>query len=820
MGAAGGRRGTTSDVPPSTPPRPRRGAWQIVKWLIIRSFQLGLLLGLCAAGGVVYLLHSVEQSLPDVNTMRAAYHPAQITRILDRDGGALAELFIERRTIVPIKDIPAHVKLSFIAAEDASFFEHEGLNYLGMLRALVVNLRSGKHRQGASTITQQVVKNVLLNDPSRTYRRKIREVVLARKLEQELSKDQILELYLNHIYLGGGRYGVEEAARYYFGKGVKEVSIAEAALLGGLTAGPELFSPRHDMPKALMRRTFVLDQMERKNFLDAARVEAAKADPVRLAPPTEVQSTLAPEVVEIARRTLKEIAGEDSARGGYTIHTTIDSRLQALARKSVRDNLQSLDKRTRAQAPFKAPPKKGAPKGEEKPYEGTPRASEWHKTFVGVVTRADDEHNALEIKVGDIEGVLKLSDLERYNPKQLPPSAFAEEGARLRVSFLVPPAPVAADKPAPRVPLRLEVGAESALVALDPRTRDVLALVGSYEGVASGLDRATQSRRQPGSTFKAVVYSLGIHTRKINPATVFDLAQIAPVKGAHVEDATVIPTLRLREAIARSVNPVAQKVLVDVGPANVVDWARRLGVKSQLGADLSLALGAYEVTPLEMAGVYATFPAGGVYEQPRVISRIVGPDGKDLPLPERPRPEAVLEPAEAYVMTSLLSSVITMGTGARARELGRPLAGKTGTTNQAKDTWFLGFSPEIVCAVWTGYDEPRPLGGGKEAGATAALPAWISFMKGAHDKHPIVDFSRPPGILDVRIDPVSGLRPYEGQTDAMNEIFLVGTEPVTVAQPDAGVDGGEEDAGPDAAAAPPASAAPAASSAAPAASAP
>jgi penicillin-binding protein 1A len=783
--------------------------------LLLRSLQIGLVLGMCGIGGVVYLLHTVEQSLPDVNTMRAAYHPAQITRVLDRDGGSLAELFVERRTIVPIESIPAHVKLSFIAAEDASFFEHEGLNYLGMLRALVVNLRAGTHRQGASTITQQVVKNVLLNDPSRTYRRKIREVVLARKLEQELSKDQILELYLNHIYLGGGRYGVEEAARYYFGKGVKEVSIAEAALLGGLTAGPELFSPRHDMAKAMMRRTFVLDQMERKNFLDAARVAAAKADPVRLAPPTEVQSSLAPEVVEIARRTLKELVGEESARGGYTIYTTIDARMQALARKSVRENLQALDKRTKSQAPFKAPPpppKKGAPKGEEKPYEGTPKPAEWHKTFLGVVTRTDDAHGTIEIRVGEVEGVLKLADFERYNPKQLPPSAFAEEGARLRVSFLVPPAPPAPDKPATRVPLRLEMGAESALVALDPRTRDILALVGSYEGVAGGLDRATQSRRQPGSTFKAVVYSLGIHTRKINPATVFDLALIPPVKGAHVEDATVVPSLRLREAVARSVNPVAQKVLVDVGPANVVKWAQQLGVKSQLGADLSLALGSYEVTPLEMAGVYATFPAGGVYEQPRVIARIVGPDGKDIPLPERPKPEAVLEPAEAYVMTSLLTSVTTVGTGARAREVGRPVAGKTGTTNQAKDTWFLGFSPEIVCAVWTGYDEPRPLGGGKEAGATAALPAWIAFMKGAHEKRPIVDFSRPPGILDVRIDPISGLRPYEGQTDSINEIFLVGTEPVTVAQPDAGVDGGEEDAGPDAAAPAPSAAPPAATS--------
>jgi penicillin-binding protein 1A len=743
------------------------------------------------ASAVALVLWQTEQQLPDVRTLRAQYRPAQVTRVLGRDGSLLAEMFVERRTILRVQDIPAHVKLAFIAAEDASFYEHEGLNYLGMVRALTVNLRSGRKRQGGSTITQQVVKNILLNDPSRTYSRKLKEVVLARRLEQDLAKDEILELYLNHIYLGGGRYGVEEAARYYFGKSVKELSIAEGAMLGGLTAGPELFSPRNDLAKATTRRSFVIDQLERKGFLDHARAEQARQEPLRLVPPTEAQSSLAPEVVEIARRALRERVGEDFSRGGYTVHTTIDPKLQMLARKASRENLQAFDRRTKVQGPFKAPSGKKPPA--EKPFEGFPKSNEVHRAHVGVVTAVHEPSGTVEVRVGEVEGTLKLADFERYNPKQLPLGELVEAGAHLRVTFLVPPVAPQPGKSAPKVPLHLEQGPQTAMVVLDPKSREVLALVGSYDATAGGLDRATQMRRQPGSTFKAVVYSLGLHQRRITPATVFDLGTLPTVKGAAVEDGSAVTTVRLREAIARSLNPVAQKVLVDSGPAEVVKWAQQLGVSSKLGADLSLALGSYEVTPLEMAGVYGTLAAGGTYQPPQIVARIVGPDGKELPAPPRPEPVAVLKPAEAYLMTSLLTSVVREGTGARAREVGRPVAGKTGTTNQAKDTWFVGYSTDLVCAVWVGFDDPRPLGGGREAGATAALPAWIGFMKQAHSGPP-TDFLRPPGLVDVRIDPASGLRAHPDQTDGINEVFLSGTEPLTVAELDAGTpeqDGGE-----------------------------
>ncbi len=796
------RASQPSGAPPGPPPGKRglRARLARARW---QQFAKVAAVGLVLASALTFLgawaLFSwVERQLPDVRGLRGSYKPPQVTRVLARDGSTLAEIFTERRTVVAIETLPAHVKLAFLAAEDADFYEHAGLNYAGMVRALLVNLRAGRTRQGASTITQQVVKNVLL-DARRDYKRKLKEAVLARRLEQDLSKDEILELYLNHIYMGGGRYGIEEAAKYYFQKHAKDMSVAEAATLAALPAGPEIFSPRRDAAKNQARRAFVLDQMQRKGFLPPAVALAAKDDPPKLAPPDEGPSGLGPEVVEFARRALREAAGEAAAQGGgFTVHTTIDPALQRLARKAVRENLQGLDKRLKAQAPLRAPaPSAAAPKrtggkrgvapAGERPFEGTPKPNELHRALVGVVTGAHDDTGLLDVRVGDVAGTVRLGDFERYNPQKLAPSAFAEAGALVRVSFFGPlPAP-GPDGARPPAPLRLELGAQSALVALDARTRDVLALVGNYEGAPGALDRATQSRRQPGSTFKPILYSYALHSRKVTPATLIDagVSVQEAYKNANAEDGNSREPVRLREAVARSINPVALQVMRTVGPENVVPWAQSLGVASKLGKDLSLALGAYEVTPLEMAGAYATFAAGGVYEAPRLVARIVGPDGRDLPLPARAEPRRVLDEAEAYLVTDLLSSVVNhpKGTGGKARELGRPVVGKTGTTNQAKDAWFVGYSPDVVCAVWSGFDDPRPLGGGREAGATAALPAWVAFMKGALAGRPATDFPRPPGLSVVKIDPETGKLAREGQEDALDELFLPGTEPTETADP-------------------------------------
>ncbi len=320
---------------------------------------------------------------------------------------------------------------------------------------------------------------------------------------------------------------------------------------------------------------------------------------------------------------------------------------------------------------------------------------------------------------------------------------------------------------------------------MDVRSREILALVGGYEGRAGTLDRATQARRQPGSTFKPVVYSYAIHSRQFTPATLVDPNPDAFEGGYrpnNFEGWRGHDPLRLREALANSVNVVAVRVLHDVGPPNVVAWAQALGIESPMKPDLSLALGSYEVRPIELVGAYATFAAGGEYAQPHLVLRIVGPDGKDVPLPELPPTRRVLDEAEAYLTTSMLTSVIDHGTAARAKSLGRPLAGKTGTSNGPKDTWFAGYSTEIAAVTWIGFDDGHTLGPAEQGGLTA-LPAWISFMKVATEGKPRVDFPRPPGTATVTIDQRTGELPYPDDPDVLDEVFLAGTEPTAIAQP-------------------------------------
>lgn len=745
--------------------RQRRRRRRRLKRAVLRWGRRFLILTFAAIAvgsfGLLAVLKHYERDLPSTDELKH-YAPPQVTRVVARDGTLLAEVFEERRTVVPIEQIPKAMKLAVLAAEDADFYRHEGLDYLGMLRALYVNLRSAKARQGGSTITQQVVKNVLLT-PERTFERKARELLLARRIEQQLGKDEILELYLNHIYLGHGRYGVEEASRYYFGKGVTHLSLAEAALIAGLAKGPSIYSPRVDAERARRRRDLVLDQMGKKGFAAPQAVIDALASPLALAPATESLEQIAPEVVAEAKRTLAEVVGEDAKRGGYVVETTIDPELQRAARQAVRDNLDAYVKRHGLAPPLKKAKKAG--KGPPKPFEGKPAAT-GHHVYWAVVTGADDEEGTLQVRVGEASGVVSLRGTSRYNPKGLPPSKFAELGAMLRVSPIVERG--VGDDGLPGH-YRLELGPQSAMVAVDLATREIRALVGSYEAVPGGLDRATQARRQPGSTFKPFVYSYGIVERKLSPATVI---------GPPTEDDE--PRLLLRHALANSVNAASLWALRRLGAKNVVAWAKRAGIESRLAPTDALALGAYEVRPRELAGAYAAL-ATGVWEKPVLVRRITGPDGVEVALPQSPPARALMKPEEVFVMTDLLTSVIQKGTGRAAAKLDLPLAGKTGTSNEARDAWFAGYSPTIACVVWTGFDDNRPLGG-RESGARAALPAWIDFMRAAHRHQRPQPWDKPEGVLHLSIDPDTGLLPYEGQEDTASEYFLVGTQPREMAE--------------------------------------
>lgn len=741
----------------STPSGPKPRLKRLLVWSAV---VLGALGG-AGAAFAYYQFERYTRDLPSVEKLKAGYDPPQITRVFARDGTVLASLFTERRTVVPMNQIPKEAKLAFLAAEDAYFYEHEGLNYFGMVRALIANVRSGKTVQGGSTITQQVVKNVLL-DPERSLRRKVREVVLAGRLEQELSKDDIFWLYLNQIYLGHGRWGIEEASRYYFGKHAKELSLDEAALLAGLIAAPEKYSPRRDPEKSLARRRYVLDQMLDKQFVTAELYSAVKKMPLRLAPAAEHESGLVPEVVDIARRTLKEVAQGQAGLGGFEVHTTIDPGLQAAARAATRGALDAYMERHRLAPPYEG---EGHPLW-AKPFAGRPSV---HRVYTGTVAGLDDQTGTIDVRVGEVIGRLTLSTETRYNPKGLTPSEFTRIGAALRVSLLE--APRAGDKP----PLRLELGPQAALVAIDVRSRDVVALVGNHEALSGGLDRATQTRRQPGSTFKAFTYSYALHSRRVSPSTIIRLS-----KPGYGVDRDGPLQISVRDALAHSNNEAAVALYKQGGPRQIVQWAKALGVESKLEPDLSAALGSYELTVAELANAYATFANGGNTGFPRFITRIVNAAGEPLKLANPPASRPLMTPDEAYLTTSLLRSVVRYGTGRRAKSLGREVAGKTGTTNQAKDTWFVGYSTDIVAAVWVGYDDARPLGKG-ESGARTALPAWIEFMKAAHEGKPKTRFARPPSVLTVEVDAATGLLPRPGQSDAKTEEFLRGTEPTELA---------------------------------------
>ncbi len=754
--------------------------WRVLGTLLILS-GLGMI-------GVALTIRHYEAGLPNIEQVKR-YSPPQVTRILARDGTLLGEDFVERRTVVSIGDVPPHVKLAFLAAEDASFYDHEGLDYPGMLRAIWVNLRSQSSRQGASTITQQVVKNVLLTQ-DRTYERKIKEVILARRIEQALSKDEILELYLNHIYFGHGRYGVEEASRYYFGKGVHDLTLGEAALLASVPKGPTRYSPREHLDRALERRKYVLDQIEAKHFLDTSAIADARDEEVHLVPEAETAPELAPEALAEVRRVLREVAGERAERGGFVVTTTIDPKLQASARKAVRDGLDGYDKRRKNVAPFKKPAK-----GKTTYFEGDP-TTEKAIAYVGEVTGADDAKNELFIRVGTVRGRVALSQAQRYNPNKLPASQFAEPGAPLRVSLLAP-GKADPDGKLKSALFKLEIGPQGALVALDVRTREILAMVGSYEGPRGGFDRATSAHRQPGSTFKSFVYGAALKARKASPATLLptDPAVLEGYRPKNYEKSGDLEPKRAREALAKSVNVSAAWLGSQVGPEAIAELATSLGIESKLGATPSIALGAYEVTPREMANAYASIAAGGSFEEPRLVTKIVGPDGVEIPMvPLAPKVQAMTA-AEAYVLTDMMKSVVKEGTGRAAQALRRPIAGKTGTSNEVRDAWFAGYSTEIACVVWTGYDDRTPLGAGESGGATA-LPAFVEFMRAAHQGVPPTDFPVPPGIERASIDPKTGLLAREGQEDAIAEIFLAGTEPKDTAPEPAGEGGGDPGAPP------------------------
>jgi penicillin-binding protein 1A len=740
--------------------------------------MLPKLIGIALVVGALLVLGTYayfSRDLPSVSTLRD-YKPPQTTRVYDRNRKVIGEIFAERRTVIPMSQVPRNMVLSVLAAEDADFYEHEGLDYNGILRAVGRDIIAGRAAQGGSTITQQVVKLVLLT-PERTISRKIRELILARRLENELSKDEILHLYLNHVNFGHGRYGIQEAARYYFAKNARDLTLAESAMLAGIPQTPARLSPRSNPEAAKRRQGYVLSQLQAKREvywpdLSEEAIAAAreqKVEPVAL----QEGSGSAPEVLSVARYALRAAVGDEAlGAGGYEVHTTIDLSLQTRAREALQRGLRAVDERQGYQGPFRRAKRKRGPKATD-PSD----ALRMGRTYIARVTGADDENQRIELDVAGHPTVLRMRDAARYNSGDRPASVFAKKGDLVPVSITQ-----MGGEEDPAV-ARLERGPEGAVVVIEPRSRAVLALVGSFAAV-SGFNRATQAIRQPGSTFKPIVYARAIQSRRFTAAS---LVVDAPAvyeewKPRNYEQWNYQGAVRLRQALARSINMVAIRVIEDVGVHDVAEFARQDGITTKLEEDMALALGASGVKPIELTNAYATFAAGGRWAPTRLVTRIVAPDGTRVPIePDEPARD-VMSPGEAYVMTSMLRSVVTEGTGMPAQRLERAVVGKTGTSNEARDAWFVGYSPSVVAGVWVGFDDQRSLGR-RETGTRTALPIWIDVMEAADQTPKETDFAMPSGVIVARIDPASGLLAYEGQEDAFEEVFLSGTAPVDVARP-------------------------------------
>ena len=736
--------------------RPTGGLGRILFWTAVASALAATLVG-------VILYREITAELPPVDQL-LRYKPPVATRIYAEDGSLIGEFFVERRYLVPLAHIPSHVRLAFLAAEDADFYRHRGVDPVGIARALVMDVVRHQVVQGGSTITQQVVKALLLT-PERSFERKLKELVLALRLETKLSKDDILYLYLNQIYFGAGAYGVAAAAREFFDADVADLTIAQAAVLGGLPQAPSRYDPQRRPSQAIARQHYVLERMRVEGFISEQQYQAARAEPIVFARRRPATYLAAPWYVEHVRRLLEERYGDTAPyQLGLQITTAVDLGMER-HRQGFRGPLRHLDPRQREKMDaFFAREAANKP-----PEDGRARA---------VVL--DVRPQGLAVRTAWEQGLLPADALAWGNTR-VPTSAFRPgDVVAIRLTGQGP------DK-TPRFALDQEPQVEGAVIAIDPYTGEVKAMVGGYDFRRSQFNRAVQARRQPGSGFKPLIYAAAVD-HGYTPASIVLDAPIAldngnqpPWMPRNYENRYYGPT-PLRYALARSLNTVTVRLVDQMGIKEVLDYLPRFGLHGPLPRNLSIALGSAEVTPLELVRAYGVFATLGKRFEPIFITRVTDADGNPLEFGNtRPHFEPVMRPATAYVVTSMMETVVQHGTGRAALELGRPVAGKTGTTNDTHDAWFIGFTPDLLAGVWVGFDSERSLGA-KETGGHAAAPIWTAFMKQALGSRSAVDFPVPDGIGFAQVDRATGLRAVPGGESEL-EVFVKGSEPKESARP-------------------------------------
>ena len=717
----------------------------------------------------------VYPNLPSLEKL-TDYHPKQPLRIYTEDGALIGEFGEERRAVVRLRDTPKYMRQAILAAEDERFYEHGGVDTLGILRAALANLVSGGAKEGASTITMQVARNFFLSS-EKTLQRKLNEALLAIKIEHVLSKDEILELYINHIYLGQRAYGFAAAAQIYFGKPLNKISIAEAAMLAGLPKAPSAYNPVVNPTRAKSRQLYVLGRMRSLGYISKVEYDEAKSVhlPVKYSPMNfEVE---APHMAELVRQRMYQKYGESIYVSGMKVYTTLRSMDQKAAIEGVRLGVLDYQRRRGYAGPearIKLP--NDALSADKAIESALMDLSESNGFFPGVVLSVEKNRIRVRLRSGDDVdlGPSELKYAQRFLSSKLAPGKRLSRGSIVRVARTGPDQPW-------QLTYLPEV--ETAFIALSPDTGAVRALVGSFDFTRNQYNHVTQAWRQPGSSFKPFVYSAALE-RGITPATVFEDAPItldpADTGGVLWEpknyDGKTEGPMTLRNALTKSKNLVSIRVLQAATPQFVHEYDARFGFDmSRIPPYLTMALGAGEVTPLSLAAGYAVFANGGKRITPWHLLKVLDKDGHVLESFTAPPPTQAIDPRNAFIMANMMQDVVRRGTGIGAMTLGRnDLAGKTGTTNENRDAWFAGFQATRVAVAWMGYDQPKPLGG-RETGGTTALPIWVRYMGEVLRDVPEMLRTPPEGVVTMRIDPITGMSVSDG--GGINEYFYQEYQP-------------------------------------------
>jgi penicillin-binding protein 1A len=714
-------------------------------WVLYGLMFTALLAGAAGAG---YIYYHFLRDLPDFTSIKE-FRPSVVTTIYARDGRRIGEFYSERRIEVPYSRLPRHLILAFVAAEDARFFEHPGVDVTGIVRAFFRNLEAGEVVQGGSTITQQVVKRVLLTS-EKSFARKIREAVLAYRIDNYLSKQEILNLYLNHIFLGHGAYGVEAAAQEYFSKHVENLNLAEAAILAGIPKAPSRYDPYLNPQRAKERQTYVLRRMAEVGFISKQEETAALGQSIKLRPYRPEWIKECGYFNEHVRTLLENRFGKESVYSlGLKVYTTADVELHKDAQNAINEGLDGLIKRNGYRGPLrhlKGKELSAYLERQNKYYRKYPPRRGLSVT--AVVTKFDKRQQVVNLRLGESGGILQ--EPARGQPRAAGLLSSLRPGdvvqVRLKDRDRRQNRWVAELIPAPMV--------QAALVSMEIKTGKVRVLMGGKDYGDSTFNRATQAHRQPGSAFKPIIYAAAVD-RGFRPDSILLDAPLSLPGGRRGQvwspqnyDHTFDGPIPLATALARSRNVPTVRLMMSIGIPATVKMAKTLGLTTPIFPNYASALGASEVTLMELTRAYSTFPNRGALVEPVFIERIEDRDGRVL-VEYQAQKHQVLNPQTAQTMTQLLMGVVERGTGTRVKVLGRPMGGKTGTTNRTRDAWFIGFTPDLITGTWVGMDDERSLGP-KETGSQAAAPIFIAYMKEALKGVPVEQFQDQPATILAR----------------------------------------------------------------------